>query len=118
MKVLGIRHCAVMAEAEGFADFLEKGLGLPARDLGGAGDAFTGSVFPAGDGSWVEIWPVSDEMPEMTMLQIVVDDAEGWAEQARSNGLSPHGPTIAHGECIYYLQAPNGAQFSFQSKIE
>ncbi len=54
----------------------------------------------------------------MTMLQIIVDDVEAWAENAQKNGLSPLGPTIAHGERIYYLRAPNGTQISFQPKIE
>jgi hypothetical protein len=42
------------------------------------------------------------------MLQIVVDDADAWAERARENGLDPHGPTDAHGERIYFFSAPGG----------
>ncbi len=45
MKVLGIRHCAVLADAESFSDFLGKGLGLPSRNLGGADDPFAGEVY-------------------------------------------------------------------------
>jgi len=55
MKVLGIRFCAVAEEAIPMAQFFTKGLGLPERDLGGAGDVFQGCIIPAGDSSWVEI---------------------------------------------------------------
>ncbi len=125
MKVLGHRFCRVAQpqEAAGFADALEK-LGLAKRDLTahgiGAGEAFDGAVFPTvgGDGeSWVEIWPAGEAMPEMVMLQIIVDDADAFAEHARKNGLDPKGPDDAHGERIYYVQAPGGVPISFQSKI-
>jgi len=49
MKVLGIRFCAVAEEAIPMAQFFTRGLGLPERDLGGAGDVFQGCVIPAGD---------------------------------------------------------------------
>ena len=116
MKVLGIRFCSVSAEAEEVAKFLGDGLGLPARDLGFDGDSFMGAVFPAGD-SWIELWPEGPGMQACTMLQIVVDDADAWAEQAKARGLEPAGPTDAHGERIYYLQAPGGLPVSFQSKL-
>ena len=121
MKVLGIRFCTVSAEAEKLAEFLGQGLGLPTADLGSPpdGDAlaeFRGAVFPAGE-SWVEIWPEGPGMPAGVMLQIVVDDADAWAERARAGGLEPQGPTDAHGERIYYLQGPSGLPISFQSKL-
>lgn len=125
MKVLGIRFCKVAKkdDAEGLAALLgEKGLGLKANDFGG-GDGFQGAVFPVdeagakGDGSWIEIWPAGEQMPEMTMLQIVVDDADAWAERAKKNGLDVKGPDDAHGERIYYLEGPGGLPVSFQSKV-
>jgi hypothetical protein len=119
MKVLGIRFCSVSAGAEELAEFFEKGLGLSASEMGSIpeGSPFQGRVFPAGD-SWIELWPEGPDMPECVMLQIIVDDADAWAEQARTNGLNPHGPTDAHGERIYYLQTPTGLPLSFQSKLE
>lgn len=124
MKVLGIRFCKVAKrdDAEGLAALLgEKGLGLKPTDFGG-GDDFQGAVFPVDDaaaqgaGSWIEIWPAGEQMPEMTMLQIVVDDADAWAERAKKNGLDVKGPDDAHGERIYYLEGPGGLPVSFQSK--
>ena len=125
MKVLGIRFCKVAKkeDAEGLSQLLgEKGLGLKANDFGG-GDGFQGAVFPVdeagakGDGSWIEIWPAGEQMPEMTMLQIVVDDADAWASRAKANGLDVKGPDDAHGERIYYLEGPGGLPVSFQSKV-
>ena len=116
MKVLGIRFCAVSAEGEKLARFLGDGLGLPRRPMSGDSDGFQGAIFPAGE-SWIEIWQKSADIPAGIMLQIVVDDADAWAEQARSNGLEPQGPTDAHGERIYFLSAPTGLQVSFQSAL-
>ncbi len=116
MQVLGIRFCSVTPEAEDLAAFLAK-VGLPQRDMGVPEDAgFQGAVFPTGN-SWVEIWSAGPGMPEGIMLQVVVDDADAFAEYARSNGLEPQGPTDAHGERIYFLQAPSGLQMSFQSQL-
>ena len=125
MKVLGLRFCKVAHadDARALADMLgENGLGLKANDMGPV-EGFQGAVFPAeeaetGLGSWIEIWPAGEAMPEMTMLQIVVDDADAWAERARKNGLDVKGPDDAHGERIYYLEGPGGLPISFQSKIE
>ena len=113
MQVLGIRFCSVHKEAEALAEFLNK-LGMPQRSFGEQSDDFMGAVFPAGD-SWVEMWNDGPEMPAGIMLQVVVDDADAFAEHARNNGLEPHGPVDAHGERIYYLKAPTGLQMSFQS---
>ena len=118
MKLLGIRYCTVSKQAEAIASFLgAAGLGLPERDMG-ATDSFQGAVFPASDSSWVEVWPEMDGFNAMTMLQVVVDDADAFAENARMNGLEPKGPMDAHGERIYYLQAPGGLAMSFQSKLD
>lgn len=116
MKVLGIRFCQVSAGSEAFANFLGNGLGWQAKDIGTQGDTFGGAVFPAGE-SWVELWPSDDPKTNMTMLQLVVDDADAFADNARSNGLDPQGPTDAHGERIYMITAPNGMAMSFQSKL-
>ena len=130
MKVLGIRYCTVTPDAEALARFLgPEGFGLTPRPMelpegeslppGIDPDGFLGAVFPVGEGdaSWIELWPDSQGMPAGTMLQIVVDDADAWAARAKENGLSPMGPTDAHGERIYFLQAPGGAGITFQSKL-
>ena len=119
MKVLGIRFCSVSKEARELATFFRDGLGLPKNDLGDdTGETFPGAVFPAGENSWIEMWQEGPQMPAGVMLQIVVDNADGWAEQARSNGLSPQGPMDAHGERIYFFEAPGGLALSVQSKLE
>ena len=126
MKALGIRFCRVAKteDAEGLANLLgDKGLGLSAKDFGGAFESFPGAVFPVGDrddgqGSWIEFWAAGEQMPEMTMLQIVVDDADAWAERAKANGVDVKGPDDAHGERIYYLEGPGGLPIAFLSKIE
>ena len=104
MQVLGIRFCSVSAEAEEIATFLGNGLGLPGKKFTEDGAPFSGAVFPAGK-SWIEVWPEAPGMPAGIMLQIVVDDADAWAENARNNGLEPTGPMDEHGERIYYLNA-------------
>ncbi len=115
MKLLGIRFCSVSEQAEELAGFLRDGLGLVERDMG-ISDGFHGAVFPAGD-SWIEMWPEGPGMQACTMLQLVVDDADAYAEHARQNGLEPQGPNDMHGERIYFLQAPGGLPMSFQSKL-
>lgn len=124
MKVLGIRFCRVAQrpEAEALARlFGAGGLGLSETDMG-EGDAFQGAVFPVGEaaspgeGSWIEVWPAGEEMPEMTMLQIVVDDADAFAERARENGVDVKGPDDAHGERIYYVAGPGGLPIAMLSK--
>lgn len=83
------------------------------------GAPFSGAVFLAGAGeSWVEVWPEGPGMPAVIMSQIVVADADAWADNARKNGLEPNGPMDAHRERIYYLQAPGGLAISLQSKLE
>ena len=115
MEVLGIRFCSVSEDAEAIAGFLSDGIGLPKQTFAEADAPFAGAIFPAGD-SWIEVWPHAEGMPSGVMLQIVVDDADAWAEQARANGLEPSGPMDDHGERIYFLTAPDGLPVSFQSK--
>lgn len=119
MNVLGIRFAVVNKEAQALAEFLgEKGLGLPDQDLGmGDAEGFFGAVFPAGAHSWIEMWQEGEGMEATIMLHIVTDNADAWAEQAKANGLNPHGPTDAHGERIYYLQGPGGLPIAFLSKL-
>lgn len=116
MKVLGIRFCQVSKDSEAFASFLGDGLGWQPKDIGMDGSQFNGAVFPAGN-SWVELWPTDDSSSGMTMLQLVVDDADAFAAHARQKGLDPQGPTDAHGERIYMITAPGGMAMSFQSKL-
>lgn len=119
MSVRAIRFCHVAEtrDAAGIANVLSDGLGLEQTDLGMPGDSFNGAVFPSADGSWVEIWPAGEGMPAGTMLQLVVDDADAYAEKAKAGGLSPQGPMDAHGERIYFLTLPGGLQMSFQSRL-
>ena len=123
MKVLGIRFCKVSpsGEAQALAEILgENGLGLTPTDMG-ALDSFGGAVFPVGDapqgqGSWIELWPAGENMPEMTMLQIVVDDADAWAARAKAKGVVVKGPDDAHGERIYYIDGTGSLPVAFLSK--
>ncbi len=116
MKLLGIRFCSVDDNASDMIDFFANGLGLnntmePHPD-------FVGGVFPNYKGdSWIEVWQASEQMPKGIMLQLVVDNADEYAEHARSNGLKISDPMDAHGERIYYVSAPNGMNLSFQSKL-
>lgn len=118
MKVLAIRFYSISDQAESLARFFD-GLGLTRKEHehGDADSGFSGAIFPAGD-SWIEVWNSGPEMPAGTILQVVVDDADAFAKHATENGLSPQGPVDAHGERIYFVQAPGGLQVSFQSKLE
>lgn len=116
MKVLGIRFCSVSNDAEALSGFFDA-LGLPKKPLDAPGTAgFPGAVFPAGTG-WIEVWQHGPQLPSGLMLQIVVDDADAFAEHARANGLQPQGPTDAHGERTYFLKAPGGLAVTFQSAM-
>ncbi|WP_108127508.1 VOC family protein [Saccharospirillum mangrovi] len=116
MKVLSMRYCTVTPESTALQHFF-RSLGLaPLQTKTAEGQDVSDNIFLAGN-SWVEIWPVGDDMPAGTMLQIVVDDADAFAEQARQQGLDPQGPMDAHGERIYFLEAPTGLPVSFQSRL-
>jgi hypothetical protein len=117
MKVLGIRYCSVLPEVGALAGFFDA-LGLARKTMPDdlPKEFSDGAIFPAGD-SWIELWPQGPGMPAGTMLQIVVDDADAFAEHARRHGLDPQGPQDAHGERIYFVQAPTGLQISFQSAL-
>jgi hypothetical protein len=115
MRVLSIRYCSVTPQAEELAEFF-RALGMQDRMNAAPSGAttFAGAIFPAGD-SWVEVWPQRPQMPPGVMLQIIVDDADAFADYAASNGLTPQGPMDAHGERIYFLKGPGELQISFQS---
>ncbi len=122
MEVLGIRFCSVTPEAKNLAAVLDS-LGLSRQEMqtdkgpeaGSSG--FSGAVFPAGTG-WIEVWSEAPDLPAGILLQIVVDDAVAFAAHAKRNGLDPQGPVDAHGERIYFLQAPRGLPITFQSALE
>jgi PhnB protein len=116
VEVLGIPYCSVAPDSADVAAFLDA-LGLPRKALDMPGSdptSFAGAIFPAGS-SWIELWPAGSGMPEGTMLQVVVDDADAFAEHARAHGLQPKGPVDSHGERIYFARGPGGLQVSFQS---
>lgn len=115
MRVIGIRFSYVTSEAGDLARFLGDGLGMPQNVPAADGESFAGAIFPAGD-SWIEIWPESQSLPGGMMLQIVVDDADAWADRARAGGLDPTGPIEQHGERIYFLEAPGRLPVSFLSR--
>ena len=126
MTLLGIRFCKVAAgdDAPALAESLgDSGLGLNRQkmEMPEGMEGFPGAVFPLDEGStdsWVEIWQANEHMPEMTMLQLVVDDADAYAARARKTGLDVQGPFDAHGERIYSVsELPGGMALSFQSKL-
>lgn len=118
MEALGIRFCAVSKHAEDLAKLLGDGLGLTQKSTSEIVDSKTlrGSVFEAGS-SWIEVWPESDQMPSGVMLQIVVDNADAWAERARNNGVELVGPMDINNERAYYLEGPGSMPITFQSAI-
>jgi hypothetical protein len=111
-----MRVANVVDNAEQMAAFFD-GLGLDRMEMPEEASGFEGSIHLAGE-SWIETWQTGDQMPLGLMIQIVVDDADGFAAHARQNGLEPQGPMDAHGERIYMLTAPGGLQLSFQSPLE
>lgn len=116
MKVLSLRYCTISPESVELMQFFQA-LGLASKsDSDAAQQTQTGGIFEAGD-SWIEVWPEGEGMPAGTMLQLVVDDADAFADQAKSQGLNPQGPMEAHGEKLYYIEAPNGLPISFQSAL-
>lgn len=125
MKFLGHRLSFVGSAPESLA--LAKtlaSLGISPRDIYAkdmqgtktlADEDFSGAVFAADEINWIEIWAELPNLPKGFMLQLIVDDADEFAEHARKNGLAPQGPVEAHGEKIYYIMTPIGLPISFQS---
>jgi len=114
MKVLSLRYCTITSESEALFQFFQA-LGLASKSDSDS-TAQKGGIFIAGD-SWIEVWPEGEGMPAGTMLQLVVDDADAFAEHAKNQGLTPQGPIEAHGEKIYFIEGPNGLPVSFQSAL-
>lgn len=120
MQVLSIRFCAITPEADQLVEFLGLGLGMPCVEKPlseNDPDSVKGGVFPAKDGSCIEVWKDGPQMPPGIMLQIVVDDADEMASTAKASGLTVKGPMLAHGEKIYSALAPGGLVMTFQSKL-
>ncbi|MCP4092379.1 MAG: hypothetical protein GY747_02930 [Planctomycetes bacterium] len=119
MELKSIRFCAISPEADQLVEFLGLGLGFPcvAKPLKDSDpDSPQGGIFHAGD-SWIEIWPEGANMPQGVMLQVIVDDANEYAEHAKSNGIEMRGPMHANGECIYFALAPGGLAMTIQSPM-
>ncbi len=125
MKLLGHRLSFVGDDAQALA--LSKillGLGIEPKTIYSkqmleaphlSDEDFSGAVFASDDVNWVEIWSELPGVPKGFMLQLIVDDADAFADHARANGLDPQGPVESHGERIYYLMTPIGLPISFQS---
>jgi len=51
------------------------------------------------------------------MLQILVDDADAWAERTYNNGFKPVSPMDIHKERAYYIEGPGSMPITFQPAI-
>ena len=114
-EIKGIRFCLVSDEAEEIASCLSEGAQFWDDNSDGHSSGFGGAKFQAGS-SRIEVWPSCEEMKPVTMLQIIVEDAEKWAEAAQKAGAEIYGPMRAHGETIYSLKVPGGLVVSVQSE--
>jgi hypothetical protein len=112
MNVLGYRYVTVTEHSMEMVDFLENKLGIPNGRK--ETDDNQGGVFTAGD-SQLEFWRKSDCMPESVMLQLIVDDADEFAEFASARGVKLDGPMLEQGEKIYALTAPDGMPVTIHS---
>ncbi len=125
MKLLGHRLSFVGTDEQSLAmTKILASLGLEPRNIYSkqmletehlSDDDFSGAVFAADDINWIEIWSELPNLPKGFMLQLIVDDADAFADHARQNGLDPQGPVEANGEKIYYLMTPIGLPISFQN---
>ncbi len=128
MKFLGHRLSFVGSDQETLAlakIFASLGINpreVYSKDMQGVSELkdedFSGAVFAADEVNWIELWSELPNLPKGFMLQLIVDDADAFAENAKKNGLEPQGPVEAHGEKIYYLMTPIGLPISFQSIVE
>ncbi len=114
MRILGHRFClATEADAvRGYAELLER-LGLPETDQGDGEDF--GAIFRTGRNSWIELAAAAAGEPGTVTLQIVVDDADAFAERARGQGVEAEGPYDCHGERTYRLKVPGPVPISVHS---
>ncbi len=128
MKILGHRFCFVGEKPHALD--LSKTLAALGWDIGHVftekmlegktldDQDFSGAIFKVDEDSWVELWAELPNVPKGIMLQIIVDDADAFAQNAKTNGLEPQGPVESHGEKIYYLVSQSGLPISFQSRTE
>lgn len=112
MKPTSIRLVLVSDAFSELEDFYVRKLGF---DTEADAHGMTGAVIDAG-GSRLEVWAAGPDMPAGRMLQIVVEDVDGWADQARANGAELQGPFEAHGERMYALTAPDGMPVTVQAQ--
>lgn len=110
-----MRFCSTEADCDPMIEFFEK-LGLPALEMPADAAAYPGKIFTAGE-SWLEFWKEGPGMEKGIMLQIIVDDADAYAKQAKENGLEPQGPMEMHGERVYFFKSPSGMPVSVQAKV-
>lgn len=115
LKLLGYRHVTVSEESEQMVDFFENKLGL--ANSWTETDKYSGGVFKS-ENSWLEFWGKSEDMPEMTMLQLIVDDADEFAACIKTSGVELNGPVEERGERIYSMTAPNRMPVTIQSSIK
>ncbi|WP_282033821.1 hypothetical protein [Metabacillus indicus] len=115
MNVLGYRYVTVSEHSMEMADFLEKKLGIP--NGRNETDDNQGGIFTAGD-SQLEFWRKRECMTESVMLQLIVDDADVFAEFASARGVKLDGPMFEQGEKIYALTAPDGMPLTIHSAVD
>ncbi|WP_345243873.1 hypothetical protein [Pontibacillus salipaludis] len=115
MKVLGFRYVDVSEKSDEMVDFFQHKLGM--ENSWSDTEDYRGGIFKAG-GSWLEFWHKNECMNALTMLQIVVDEADEFASFAKEQGVEIHGPIEEHGEKIYSLHAPNGMPVTIISTIQ
>ncbi|KGX93042.1 hypothetical protein N781_13295 [Pontibacillus halophilus JSM 076056 = DSM 19796] len=115
MKVLGYRHVTISDQSNEMVDFFENKLGL--TNEWDNREGYEGGIFKSGN-SWLEYWQSGKALSPTIMLQLVVDDADEFAQFAKHRELDLHGPIVEHGEKIYSLTAPNGMPMTIQSTIK
>ncbi|KUP05180.1 hypothetical protein Q75_13040 [Bacillus coahuilensis p1.1.43] len=115
MKIIGFRYVTVGDQCDEMVDFFQNQLGL--ENTYENQEGYNGGIFKA-DHSWLEFWEAGENMPPMTMIQLIVENADEFASSLEGKGLELQGPFEQHGERMYSLKAPNGMPITFQSNIE
>lgn len=111
MEIKGIRFCEVHSQSAPLRDILKTAGFSPRSDVSG------GDIFPTRENSWIELWDETPGMPAGIMLQILVDDVDIWAAQAKERGLELAGPFDQHNERMFMFSTPTGFQITVQSEI-
>ncbi|MCA1021129.1 VOC family protein [Halobacillus litoralis] len=114
MKILGYRYVDVSDVSEAMVDFFQNKLGI--ENAWEDTEEYRGGIFKAGD-SWLEFWHKNECMMPVKMLQLVVDDADAFAEHAREQGVEIYGPIEEHGEKMYSTTAPDGMPVTILSSL-